>query len=193
MTERDDEGLLLARKKGTGLLLDDHALASGTGADKLDRDAEELFDVLDVLAARLRQVLVLGDVLDRLLPSGQGDVLDLDAGENVQVGGEKGRERFAVEVVRDRDLDLFEVVEDVELGQVQRGVAVDHVRVLHDDEVEPAAAATTARRDTKLGTDLLEVLADLLFSGRERKSVMSFGEGKANTQRSEMKDGGDAR
>jgi hypothetical protein len=39
-------------------------------------------------------LLVLGDVLDRLLPSGQGDVLDLDAGEDVQVGGEEGIEKF---------------------------------------------------------------------------------------------------
>ena len=54
-----------------------------------------------------------------------------------------------------RDLDLGEVVENVELGEVERVVAVDEGGVLHDDEVEPAAASATAGRGAVLATYFL--------------------------------------
>lgn len=66
-------------------------------------------------------------------------------------------------MVRDGDLENGKSVEDVELGEVERRVPVDQVRVLEDDEVEPAAATTTTGRDAPLGSDFLQVNADGLF------------------------------
>lgn len=73
-----------------------------------------------------------------------------------------GREAFqflAVDGVFGSDLELIEVVEDVELGEVDGGVVVAGVRVLYDDEIEPAAAALAACCDTDFVADLLELLA----------------------------------
>lgn len=67
----------------------------------------------------------------------------------------------AVQLVADRHLDLLKPIQDVQLGQVQARVAVDHVRVAHDDQVEPAATTSAAGGGTVLGTDFLQGAADL--------------------------------
>jgi len=66
-----------------------------------------------------------------------------------------------------RDLELVEVVEDIELGEVERGVVVASMRVLENDKVEPSAAALATGCDADFVTDLLELLAELvqLFGG----------------------------
>ena len=64
-------------------------------------------------------------------------------------------QRLALVHVLGRDLDFSEVVEDVELGEVERVVAVDERGVLHDDEVEPAATSTAASRGAVLAADFL--------------------------------------
>lgn len=90
------------------------------------------------------------------------DVLNLDPRECVEISGEERVEGFPVEVVRDGNLDDGEGVEDVEFGNVERSVAVNEVRVLEDDEVEPSAATTTTCRDPPLGANFLEVNSDVL-------------------------------
>jgi hypothetical protein len=71
-------------------------------------------------------------------------------------------ELLAVDLVRRADADLGQLVEDVELGQVEGGVAVDQRRVLDDDEVEPAAPSSAARGRAVFGADLLQMLAGVL-------------------------------
>lgn len=66
------------------------------------------------------------------------------------MGGTLTREAFELLTVQDvfcSDLDLLETIENIELGQVQRGVTVDHGRVLEHDEIEPTAATTTTGSD----------------------------------------------
>ena len=57
---------------------------------------------------------------------------------------------FSINGILDSDLDLLKVVQDVKLGEVKCVVAVDEGRVLHNDEIEPAATSTTTCCDTKL-------------------------------------------
>jgi hypothetical protein len=74
----------------------------------------------------------------------------------------EARELLPVEHVFDSDADLAQVVEYVELGQVERVVAVDAARVAQHDEVEPATAPAPARRHAELAPDLLQVHANIL-------------------------------
>ena len=107
----------------------------------------------------------------RLLPARQRLVRNLDLRQNLQVGG-KAIELLTVEAVGGCDLELVKVVEDVELGQVDGGVVIAGVRMLNDDEVEPAAPALAAGGDTDFVADGLELFADgvELFGG-ERAAV----------------------
>jgi hypothetical protein len=66
----------------------------------------------------------------------------------------------AVNLVARSNLDLLKAVEDVELGEVERSVPIDHGRVTHDHEVEPTTTPSASGDGTVLGTNLLEGLAD---------------------------------
>jgi hypothetical protein len=159
----------------------DHVLLAGTSADVLDVHAAELLNVLDVLARILRQLLPLLQTHRVGLPAGQGHVLDVHGVEYGQVGGETGN-LLSVVLVRHGDLDLLEVVENVQLGQVDRVVPVDRVRVLDEDQVEPSAAALAAGGHTELATDLLQFLAELVqLLGRERTRADAGGVGLDDT------------
>ncbi|KAI3478079.1 hypothetical protein L1887_60010 [Cichorium endivia] len=136
-------------------------LVSRADADPLDLDAEELLEELDVGAAVLRQLLPRLGLGDVLLPAGQRLVLHLHLGQHLEVRRE-ARQLLAVHNVAHRHLELLELVQHVELGQVEARVAVDEARVAHHDQVQPAATASAARRRAVLGSDLLQVVADLL-------------------------------
>lgn len=146
------------------LLPNNHVLPRGTGTDPLHGHTTQLaLNELDVRARIGRQILPPGHAHRVALPPRQSDVLDLyllqDVGVSrvrVLVAGAVGQD------VRDRDLDLVEVVEDVELGQVQGRVVVDGVGVAGQDEVEPAAPATAAGRDAEFLTHALQLVADLV-------------------------------
>jgi len=157
-------------------VLGDHGLSRRSSSDPFDRYTQELLNVFDVLATVLGKVLVLLDILDRLFPAGQLDVLDLTLGEGVEIGGEQGFERLAVEEVLGTDLDRVEIVEDVEFRQVERSVTVDQRRVLHDDKIQPSASTSSTSRDAEFGSDFLKMLSDRveLLSG-ERSSSDSGG------------------
>ena len=81
---------------------------------------------------------------------------------------------LAVDEVLDRDLNLIEVVQDVQLRQVQAVVPVDEARVLHHDQVQPAAAPPPPRRRAILASDFLEVHADVLCQ-ESRGEKRSYG------------------
>lgn len=78
-------------------------------------------------------------------------------------------------LVADGDLDGGEGIEDVELGEVESRVVVQVVRVLDDDQVEPAAAAGAASGDTDFVANLLELLARLVQQFRGESAAADTG------------------
>lgn len=139
-----------------------HGFSSWTHADPLDGNVEELLDELDVLSARLWQLLKGGGRGNVALPARQRRVLDLDLGQHLEIGWE-ARQFLAVVLVARCHLEFLEVVQDVELGQIQTRVAIDQARVAQHDEVQPAASSSSTGRDTVLGAHLLHVHTDVLF------------------------------
>lgn len=127
----------------------------------LNLDTHELLNILNVLPGLARKVIVALRAGSRLLPAGQGHVIDLNLGQHVGVGRE-ALEQLTIEGVGYGDLELVKVVEDVKLGQVDGGVVVASVRVLDDDEVEPAAAALAAGCYADFVADGLEFITKLV-------------------------------
>ena len=72
---------------------------------------------------------------------------------------------LVVDEVLDGHFDLLKIVKHIELGEVQRVVAVDQARVLHDDQIQPSTAPPSASRRTILATDLLQVRANIWSLG----------------------------
>jgi hypothetical protein len=135
-----------------------HVVARRPNANPLDLDADKLLNVLNVRARLVRQVVERLGARRRLLPAGERLVDDLDLCENVEVRGE-ALEALPVVRVADGDLELVKVVEHVQLGQVDGRVVVARVRVLDDDEIQPAAASCAACCDADFVADFLEPLA----------------------------------
>lgn len=103
----------------------DSRMPGRANTDPLDLDAEVLFDKLYILLAVDGQLLKRGAFGDIAFPTLERRVLDLDLGQQVQIGGEVV-EVLAVERVLCSDLDFLEPIENVELGEVEGGVPVDH-------------------------------------------------------------------
>lgn len=180
-----------------------HALPTRSDTYPLDADTQELFDKLYVCPARLWQLLELRRFRNVALPAGQGRVLDFYLRQQFQVGWQKSSrdptaeqgdlisvfskdsllfpaltreasELFAVADIARGDLDLLEVVQHVQLGQVDARVPVDQRRVAQHNKVQPATSPSPAGRRAVLGPDLLHVLANVL--PRRCKSVCSVSE-----------------
>lgn len=153
-------------------------LPSGTGTDPLNRDIADLaLDELDVCLRIGRQVLVAGHAHGVGLPARKGGILDLDLVDNVGVGREgEGGAGAVGEDVGDANLDLVKVIQDIELGEVERGVVVDGVGVAGKDEIEPATATTTTGGHAEFPAHALQLVAVLveLFTG-ERSGSHSGG------------------
>src|SRR3954471_11041895 len=76
---------------------------------------------------------------------------------------------LAVEPVPDANLDSFEPIEDVELGQGEPGNAAGPHRLAHQHGVEPAAAALASGVHAELLAAPADLLADCVMQfGRER-------------------------
>jgi hypothetical protein len=133
-------------------------LSSRTYANPLNLDPRKLLNKLHILPRLNRQIIVALRTRRGFLPARERLVLHLELSQGLRVCGERF-ELLAVVRIRRCDLDLFEVVEHVELGQVEGGVVVDGVRVLYHDEIEPAAAAFAARGYADFVADLLQLLA----------------------------------
>src|SRR5206468_12020836 len=88
---------------------------------------------------------------------------------------------LAAVFVSDADLDAFQPVEDVELGDGEAVDAVDLHRALQRHQVDPAAAARTARAGTELVALLAQEFAHLVVElGRERAATDARGVGLAD-------------
>jgi len=140
-----------------------------TSTDVLDRNTTEtLLNELNVGLRIRRQIFILHRAHGVALPAWQSDVLDLDLLELLRASRERVVNARAIrQDVCNADFDLIEVVEDVELGQVQRGVVVDSLGVAAQDEVEPAATAATAGGDAEFTSGSLQLVAVFveLFGG----------------------------
>ncbi|CAK9056212.1 Pre-mRNA-splicing factor CWC2, partial [Durusdinium trenchii] len=114
---------------------------------------------------RLARELLKGTRLDdALLPSGHGLVDHFDIIERLDRARHGSRRKElsgALLFIRHADLELVQFVQDVELGDVERRVAVYHVAVLHQRRVKPAASPLAARGDADFAANFLEVSADL--------------------------------
>lgn len=142
-------------------------VARRTNSDPLDLDANELFNVLDVTPRLVGQIVVVLRAGGWLFPARQRLIVHLDLRQQFGIR-RKALEFLAVDEVLCGDLELVKVVEDVELGEVDGGVVVAGVRVLDNDQIEPAAAALTAGGYTDFMADLLELFAEgIELLGRE--------------------------
>lgn len=151
------------------LVPNNHVIPRRTGADVLDRNtAETLLNEPNVGLRVRRQVLVLHCTHGVALPARQSDVLNLDFLELLSASGKRVINACAIgQDVRNADLDLVEVIEDVEFGQVQRGVVVDGLGVAAENKVEPATAAATSGGHAEFAAGTLQLVAVLieLFGG----------------------------
>ena len=93
-----------------------------------DGHSSVLLNEPNVVHCLLGEVLWLGDLTYVFLPSGQGLVLHFNLLKLFQVSRQTVN-FAAVEFIANTHLNGLEGVEDIELGQVPRGVAVDHVGV----------------------------------------------------------------
>lgn len=87
--------------------------------------------------------------------------MHFDLAQDVRVSGEV-LQCLTVVAVRRSDLELFEVVQDVQLGQIDACVVVASVRVFNNDQIEPSASSLPTRCDADLMTLLLKLLTDLI-------------------------------
>jgi len=129
-----------------------------THTNPLNLHARELLNKLHILSRLDRQVIEALCARRRFLPPGERLILHLDLGKCLWICGESV-ELLALVRVRCGNLEFFEVVEDVEFGEIEGRVVVAGVRVFDDDEVEPAAASFAACCDANFVADLLELFA----------------------------------
>jgi hypothetical protein len=140
---------------------DDHVITRRSNANPLDGNANELLDELNVLPCLTGQVVVALRASGRLLPPRQSLVVNLYLGQHIGVRGET-LELLALVRVCGSDLELLKVIENIEFGEVEGGVVVASVRVLHDNKIKPSTTALATCCNTNLVADLLELFADLV-------------------------------
>jgi hypothetical protein len=163
----------------------DSRVTSGSDTDPFYLDVEEVFDVPDVFLTVFGQRLECRAFRNIRLPTGESDVFHLDLGEEVEIGYEdvvrvqfsyhdhfidllsekltwESLNLLSIKLVLGSDLDLLEPVKHIELGQVQRGVSVDHRRVLHDHQIEPSGSTSSTSRYSPFSTNFLELNTDVL-------------------------------
>jgi len=102
------------------------------------------------------------------------------------------RDLVTVNLVSDSYLDFLKAVKHIKLGQVQFGVAVDHGRVFHDDQVQPSTSPSSSGSGTPFSTDLLQGSSDLFkVFCREGSTSDSSSVGFDDTDDSLQGEGGD--
>src|SRR4029077_3543934 len=145
----------------------DELVAPGSGADQLDRRADELADPLDVVAAGLRQVVPTAGGADLLLPP-RHRLIGRLAVLVVRDVRQRVVETFASEVVAGADLQQRLVVEDVETHERSASDTVHLDCVAGDGGVEPTDAARPPRHRAELVAALADLIANLVEQlGRE--------------------------
>jgi hypothetical protein len=139
----------------------DGGMPGRSDPDPLDLDVQVILDELDIGLTVGGEGFKGGAFRNIRFPTWESLVLDFDLCEQVEIGRESFN-LFTLEGVLGGDLDLLESIEDVELGQVQRGIAVDHGRVPHDDQIEPSTSPSTTGSDTPFSPDFLELNTNVL-------------------------------
>ena len=76
----------------------------------------------------------------------------------------KAGQLLSVYSVFDRHFNFWKFVQDVELGEVEVVISVNHAGMLQDDEVEPSTAPSAASCSAILPTDLLKMFANFLHA-----------------------------
>jgi hypothetical protein len=95
------------------------------------------------------------------------------------------RDLDTVKLVPDSYLDFLKAIKNVQLGQVQFGVTVDHGRVPHDDQIEPSTSPPPSSSCTPFSTDFLQSVSNLgSVLGRERSTSDSGSVGFDDTYNS---------
>src|SRR5690606_40192584 len=121
----------------------DGFVALGTSRDHVDRNLADLLDAVQVGTRLLRQRVPTLRAEGGAGPALHGLVDRLAARDLLRTHRQQV-DALAVEHVAGAQLQLFEPVEHVELGDAQPGDAVDDDRALERSEVQPAAAALAA-------------------------------------------------
>jgi len=143
-------------------LAKEHGLACGTSTNPNDGNTKLLLNTSDVVLSIARELRELCNVRNVFVPTVELAEVDLAAGEIIKAGRHGSIENLTIKLVIDGNLDLLHTSEDVKLGHVDRGQAVDLVRELDHIEVEPSAASGSASGGTELVTDLLKLCTNLV-------------------------------
>ncbi|KAH3685063.1 hypothetical protein WICPIJ_003940 [Wickerhamomyces pijperi] len=94
----------------------------------------------------------------------------------------EGFQQLTVQLVPDSDWDLLESVQDVQLGDVQRRVAVDGVGVLQHNQIQPTTSSLSPGGDTDFEPDGLQSLTfSVQLFGWERTLTDTCGVGLHDT------------
>src|SRR5471032_467278 len=132
------------------------------------RHADQLFDALDVGARRCWQGCQRFRADGAFRPAWHLFVHWYEAGgyfsarwEDVDV--------LAVDGVAGAQLQRFDTIQHVQLGQAHAGHAVDLYRAAQQGSIEPAAAAGTARHGAEFMADLRQVVADACIGRQFRR------------------------
>ncbi len=146
----------------------DELFSLGTHGDELNPHAHELREAAQVEPGGLRQVVPGADLAGGLLPPRPGlvDRLALGVDRRVRHVGE----HLVLPPVAGTDLDLFEAVEHVELGDREPGEAVQPRGVAEGHRVEPAAAAAAAGGGAVLTADRHQPLAELVVQLHRKRA-----------------------
>ncbi len=140
-------------------------MACGADGDDFERDAKVMFEAGDVVLGLGGQLVEVGDVVESVVPAGEGFVEGLGLGELQGVGGEPVC-ALALNVVVGADVEFVEGGEDIQKHEGGTGCAGDGDGVAQRDGVDPAAAARASRG----GAVLVAAIADLCAGG-----IVEFG------------------
>src|SRR4051794_27614381 len=156
----------------------DHLVAAGADADEADRHADEVGDVVQVLAGCLWEVGLGPALRDVLSPALELLIDRRDAVQHrlvIREALELGALRAAV--LR-ADAEALLAGQDVELRDDELRQAVDARGVAQRDEVDPAGAPRTPGRRPELAALRPQLLAELVVElGREGAGADACGVG----------------
>ena len=137
---------------------DDGLLAVGSYGENRNGGLELVFEELDVVAERLRELVFGGHLAEVFLPARE---VAVDGRPTLGVVGHVGS-LLSVLLVSHAGTYGLEAVEDVGLHHDELGDAVDHNGVFQGYEVHPSAAAVTTRYGSVFMTNLADAVAGLV-------------------------------
>lgn len=95
------------------------------------------------------------------LPARHFHILNFGLVKDGQIGRESV-EWLAIDQVGGSNLNNRQLIQNVELGNVETGVAVDHARILDNDHIKPTASSLASGSDAKFETNALKILSSFL-------------------------------